>query len=199
MANKNYKFNSPLKSSWLNRNLILTLSLYFATYLVFGWLIASRVIEWTKLLSNSNIVTEQLSEIIHWGEFLFKQDMPLGIFLEEDFLLSFLKLLSLFVIIIITFLLSHPVALTTFLFQESINSDLKGFIAILSWSIILVFAFTSFDYLADLLVLIAVNILLRFDLRKLKYNNWQIILTTLFCATIAFSGGMLLFDHFSHH
>ena len=179
MANNNYNLKSSTKKSWFNRNLLLSLSLYLTTYTVFGWLIASR--------------------IVSWAEFVRKQNISIEIFLEEELLLSLSKLLALITIILITFFLSTPVALTTFLFQNSINSDVKGFISILLWSIILVFAFTSFDYFAHLLVLIAVNILLRLDLSKLRYRNWQIIVSILFCAAIAFSAGMMLFDFFSHH
>ena len=179
MANNNYKFGFRDKPSWINRNLLFSLSLYLSTYIVFGWLIASHTIV--------------------WADFLRQQDIPIEIFLEEEILLLLIKLLALITIIVITFFLSTPVALTTFLFKNSINSDVKGFISILLWSIILVFAFTSFDYFAHLLILIAANILLRLDLRKLHYRNWQIIVTILFCAAIAFSSGMLLFDFFSHH
>ena len=179
MANNNYKFKSSAQPSWISRNILLSLSLYFSTYIVFGWLIASKV--------------------VLWADFLRQQNIPIEILLEEELLFSSIKLLALVTTIVITFLLSTPIALTTFLFRNSIHSDLKGFLSILLWSIFLVFAFCSFDFLADLLVLISVNILLRIDLRKLKYRNWQIILTTVFCAAIAFSSGIILFDLFSHH
>ena len=179
MTNKNYDRDSQDKLSWLNSNFLLSFSLFFSTYTVLGWSIANQAILWAK--------------------FLHEQNIPIEIALEEDILLFLIKLFALLVIIIITFLLSTPVALTTFLFQESINSDLKGFLSILLWSVVLVFAFCSFDYFADFLVIISVNLLLRLDLKKLKYRNWQIILIILFFASIAFIVGVILFDFVSHH
>ena len=164
------------KSSWLDRNLLLSLSLFLTTYIVFGWLIASRA--------------------ILWADFLHQQNIPLQVALEEDFLLVLIKSLAFIIIIIITLLLSIPVALTTFLFEESVNSDLRAFFSILIWSLVLVFAFCYFHYFADFLIIISANILFKLDLQKLKYRNWQVILLSLFLATLAFTGGMIGFDLF---
>ncbi len=174
MSNKNYKFDSADNMSWLNHSLLLSSSIFVSTYTILGWSIASKALLWAKFLQEQNIAIE----------------IPL----EEDLLLSFIKLFALLVIIIITFLLGAPVTLTTFLFEDSIHSDTKGMVSLLFWSIVLVFAFSSFDYFADCLVIISANLLLRMDLQRFKYRNWQIIMITLLFASIAFSGGMVLFD-----
>ncbi len=164
--------------SWLDSNLLISLSLFLCNYTVLGWAIASSSSFWEKLLAQQNI--------------------SLLFLIEQDSLIFILKIVALFVIIAISLFLSTPVALITFIFEESINSDIKAFIAILFWSVILVFIFCSFDYFSDLLVVTATNILFRIDLQKLKYPNWLIRLIILGLAFIAFMSGVFLYDYFNN-
>lgn len=174
--NKN-SFSEDSSISWLDSNLLISLSLFLCTYLTLGWAIASTSEIWEKLLKQKNI--------------------PLLFFIEQDSFLLILKIVALFVIIAISLFLSTPVALITFVFEESINSDLKALLAILFWSVVLVFIFCSLEYFADLLVITATNILFRIDLQKLKYPNWLIRVIIFGLALLAFLSGVFLYDHFN--
>ncbi len=175
MPNNRYKLNSQNEDiSWLNSNLFLSSSLFLCTYLIFGWLIASNA--------------------LFWADLLHEQNVSLQVGLEDDLLLSLIKFLAVITIILITLALSTPIALTTFLFTKSINSDFKGLFSLLLWSIVLVFAFCYFGYFADFLVIVSANILLRLDLKKLKLSQWQIMLITIVFSVLAFITGMILFD-----
>lgn len=163
--------------SWLDTNLLLSFSLFFSTYGVVGWTIA-RVAD-------------------HWAMVITEQSTFINLLIQENFLPLIIKLLILLITVFISLILSSPLVLITFIFEESINSDLKAFIAILFWSIVLVFIFCSFDYFSHLLVITSSNILLRLDLQKLKYKNWQVLTFIFIVASTAFSLGFILFDFFS--
>lgn len=173
--NKN-SFNQDNYISWLDSNLLVSFILFLCTYLTLGWVIASTSKFWEKLLEQQNI--------------------SLLFLIQEDLLLFLIKIVVLFVTIAVSLFLSSPVGLITFIFEESINSDTKAFLAILFWSVVLVFIFCSFDYFADLLVITAANILFRIDLQKLKYPNWLIRIIILGLALLAFLGGVFLYEHF---
>lgn len=177
MPRKNNSLEKDDYNSWLNSNLLISLSLFLCTYTVLGWAIASTAGFWLFLLEQQNI--------------------SLTFLIEQDSLLFIIKIVALFVIITISLFLSTPVALITFVFEESINSDIKAFIAILFWSVLLVFIFCSFEYFADLLVVTAVNILFRLDLQKLKYPRWVVRLIIFTLAFLSFMSGVYLFDHFN--
>ena len=168
----------PNLDSWLETNLLLSSTLFFATHLVFGWLIASQAQTWAQLLH--------------------EQQMSLWLNLEKDVWLFVIQSVAVIVIILITLILSTPVALTTFLFEESTHSDFRGFFSILIWSIVLVFAFCSFGYFADFLVIISATLLFKLDLQKLKYPNWLVITIIMFLASLTFTGGMFLHYQFAH-
>ena len=178
MANKSPQSEDVSFRSWLDTNLLLSTALFLCTYIVFGWSIASKAEIWATLLHE-----QQLSALLS---------------LEKHIWVLMIKLVALVIIILITFVLSTPVALTTFLFEESIHSDFRGFFSILIWSIVLVFAFCSFGYFADFLVIISANILFKLDLQKLKFSNWQIIAFKTVLASMTFLGGMELYKLFTH-
>ncbi|MGI0480137.1 hypothetical protein ACN4EE_05025 [Geminocystis sp. CENA526] len=165
------------KTSWLHTNLLLSLILFLSTYGVVGWTMAG--------IAN------------HWAIVLREQNTFINLLIQEDLLPLIIKLLILVATVFISLILSSPLVLITFIFEESINSDLKAFIAILFWSIVLVFIFCSFDYFSHLLVIISSNILLRLDLQKLKYKNWQVLTLIFVLASTAFSFGFILFDFLS--
>ncbi|WP_330205211.1 hypothetical protein [Cyanobacterium sp. Dongsha4] len=177
MPRKNNSLEKDDYNSWLNSNLLISLCLFLCTYIVLGWAIASTAGFWLLLLKQQNI--------------------SITFLIEQDSLLFVIKIIALFVIITISLFLSTPVALITFVFEESINSDIKAFIAILFWSVLLVFIFCSFEYFADLLVVTAVNILFRLDLQKLKYPRWVVRLIIFTLAFLSFMSGVYLFDHFN--
>jgi hypothetical protein len=165
------------KTSWLDTNLLVSFFLFFSTYGVVGWM--------TARVAN------------HWAIVITEQNTLINLLIQKDFLPLIIKLLILFATIFISLILSSPLGLITFVFEESINSDVKAFIAILFWSIVLVFIFCSFDYFSHLLVITSSNILLRLDLQKLKYKNWQILTLIFVVSSTAFSLGFILFDFFS--
>lgn len=162
--------------SWLDTNLLLSFSLFFSTYGVVGWTIAKPANHWAMVIREQNTI--------------------INLLIQENFLPLIIKLLILLATVFISLILSSPLVLMTFIFEESLNSDLKAFIAILFWSIVLVFIFCSFDYFSDLLVIVSSNILLRLDLQKLKYKNWQVVTFIFIVASTAFSLGFILFDFF---
>lgn len=165
------------ESSWLDTNLLLSLSLFLCNYLILGWSIADLAGNWATILREENTLVSLL--------------------IEQDLLTLIIKLSFLAVTVFLSLILTTPIALITFIFEESINSDLKAFIAILFWSILLVFMFCYFDFFANLLVIMSSNILLKLDLKKLKYRNWQVICFILLMAFLAFCTGFILFDFFS--
>lgn len=175
MANKKDGNQDTIKQSWLTKNPWLSFTIFLCTYGVFGWSIANRAELWLIYLKEGgkSIVTS----------------------VEDDLLLLLIRLTALMVIIVISLSLTTPVALITFVFEESVSSDLKAFIYVLLWSVLAVFILCSFDFFADLLVLISANILLRLDLQNLSLKMWQIFLLIIFLATSAFVTGILLFDY----
>jgi hypothetical protein len=177
MPSKNSFNNFAKESSWLDKNILISLGIFLCTYGVLGWSIASIVESWASIINEHSIVTHFL--------------------LQDKVLLLIIKLLILAITVLVSLGLTSPLALMTFIFEESINSDLKAFIAIFVWSIILVFIFCSIDYFADLLVITSTNILLRLELQKSKFKNWQIFFVTLILAFIGFTLGMFLFNFFS--
>lgn len=162
--------------SWLNTNLLLSFCLFFCNYAVLGWMIAKVANRWAIVITEQNTII----------------NLPI----PENFLPLIIKLLILLATVFISLILSSLLVLITFIFEESIRSDLKAFIAILFWSIMLVFIFYSFHYFSYLLVIISSNILLRLDLQKLKYKNWQVLTFIFIVASTAFSLGFILFDLF---
>jgi hypothetical protein len=174
MPSKN-SFNNPGKdTSWLDKNLLLSLSIFLCTYTVLGWSISDD-------LQNS-------------AKMLREQSLSLDIVIEEDIVLWVTKILAFSVIILISLLLTTPIALITLVFEKSLDSDVKAFIAILFWSIALIFLFCSFDYFAYLLVITSATILFRLDLQKSKLKSWQIFFLIFILATISFTLGMFLFN-----
>lgn len=163
--------------SWLEGSFSLSFLLFFSTYTILGWAIASRVRSWYSFLEEKNLI-------------LFPE-------IGADSWFFILKLLALGVIISISLIFTNPVGLISFIFEESINSDVKAFIAILFWSILFVVIFCYFHYFADLLVVTSANILFRMDLDKLKYQSWLVTLIIIMLALVSFSLGVFAFDYFS--
>ncbi|MBL1211609.1 hypothetical protein [Geminocystis sp. GBBB08] len=178
MPSKNSFNNIKKETSWLDTNILFALSIFLSTYTVLGWAIANIVERWANIINEESIAIHLL--------------------IQENILLLIIRLLILAVTVLVSLILSSPLSVITFLFEKSINSDLKAFLAIFLWSIILVFIFCSIDYFADLLLIISTNILLRLDLQKLKLKSWQIFFLTFILASIGFSLGMFLFNFLSH-
>ncbi len=177
MARKKSWNDVEKQSSWIDKNFLISLSIFFCTYSILGWSIANIVDDWVNIVN--------------------KQSIAIHLLIQQNILLLIIKLFILIITIIISLILSSPLALISFIFEKSINSDLKAFFAILFWSVLLVFIFSSFDYFADLLVITSTNILLRIDLEKSNYKGWQIFFLTLILALGAFSIGVFLFNIFS--
>ena len=149
--------------------------LYSCIYLIIGWSIASR----------SEILIRNTRNIIdRWN-----------ILIDDDLLLMVIRAFSLILIMTISLMVMNPFSIITFIFEESISSDLKGFISVLVWSILLVFIFCYFDYFADILVITSSTILLSLDLEEKKIYGKSLIFLMVFIASIAFSLGVLMFDY----
>jgi hypothetical protein len=174
MANKKDSNNDLIQQSWLTKTPWLSFSVFLCTYGVFGWSLANQAELWLIYLQERG---ESITTSV-----------------EDEIILLLIRLTALMVVIFISLSLTTPVALITFVFEESVSSDLKAFIYIFLWSVLAVFILCSFDFFADLLVLISANILLRLDLQNLSLKMWQIFLLIIFLASIAFSSGVLLFD-----
>lgn len=174
MVKKQDVKNDEFEQSWLKKSSWLSLTIFFFTYGVFGWSFAD--------LSRS------------WLVYLREIGESFNIFLEDELLLLLIRLIALIVIIAISLSLTTPIALLTFVFEETISSEVKAFLYILLWSIIAVFILSSFDVFADLLVVISANILLRIDLQKERFSTWKVFLLMIFFATLAFTGGVIAFD-----
>lgn len=179
MPSKNSFNNLQKESSWLDKNLFLSFSIFLCTYIVLGWLIAD--------------------DLEHWAMVIREQSLSFHLVIEEDIGLWITRIFAFSILIFISLLLSTPIALITFVFEETINSDVKAFIAILFWSIALIFIFCYFDHFADLLVITSATILFRLDLQKSSFKNWQIFSFIFVLASIGFSLGMFLFHFLSPH
>ena len=175
MAKKNDYPYLTAEQSWLTKTPWLSALIFFCTYAVVGWKLAEK--------------SESL--ILFWQE----KGGNLGLYIEDDLLLILIRIFTLFLIILVSLSLTTPVALITFVFEESLNSDIKAFIYIFLWSIFAVFILCYFDFFADLLVIVSANILLRLDLQSLKLKMWQIIFLIIFLATIAFCSGLFLSEY----
>lgn len=164
------------KDSWLYGNLLISLILFVATYIVLGWVIASTAPFWQKLFSAENITIAYL---------IYLRAFPL-----------FFKLILLFLILGFSLFLTSPFSFIALFLEKSIDSDVKIFLSILFWSVILVFIFCSFDYFADLLVITSANLLLRMDLQKLGYPPWLVACIIVLIAIISFVIGFFCFEFF---
>lgn len=175
MAKKKDPNNDIIDQSWLTKTPWLSSAVFLCTYGVFGWTLARKAGLW----------------LIYFKE----RGESLNIFITDEILLLLIHLSALIVVILISLSLTTPVALITFVFEESVSSDLKAFIYIFLWSVLAVFILCSFDLFADLLVVISANLLLRLDLQNLSFKMWQIFVLIIFLATIAFASGVLLFEY----
>lgn len=160
--------------SWLEKMPWLSLCILFLTYMLFGWSITEQALSWTELL-------------LETGE-------NINLLIEEDTILVSIHLIALATIIIITFFLTTPIALITFVYKESVGSDVKAFISVFVWSLFLVIIVCYFSFFADFFVMISAAILARFDLQKLGCKNWQTFIIILFLAISAFSVGVVSFQ-----
>jgi hypothetical protein len=164
--------------SWLQKTPWLSLSIFMATYTVFGWSMARVAESWTSYLS-------KIGE--NWGWFI-----------EEEAIFVSVHLLAIVVVILISFSLTIPIALVTFVFRESIGSNIKGLISILLCSLLFVFMISSLNYFADLLVMISAAILTRLDLLKLGCKNWQIFFIIFLLGSFACGLGIIIFRWQNH-
>ncbi len=159
--------------SWLERTPWLSIVFLLITYAVFGWLFARNTDLWVSYLL-------ELGESWAW-------------FLEQKAIFITIHILAIIVIILISLSLTTPIALLTFVFKETIGSNLKGFISILIWSLVLVIVLSSIHYFANLLVMISSSILVRLDLLRLGCKNWQIFLIIALLGSTAFGLGVISF------
>ncbi|MCS6942667.1 MAG: hypothetical protein NZ901_08640 [Geminocystis sp.] len=164
------------RDSWLYGNLLISLVLFVATYIVLGWVIASTTPFWQKLFSAESITIAYL---------IYLRAFPL-----------LFKLILLFLIIGFSLFITSPFTFIALFLEKSINSDVKIFLSILFWSVVLVFVFCSFDYFADLLVITSANLLLRMDLQKLGYPSWLVVCIIVLIAIISFMIGVFCFEFF---
>lgn len=159
--------------SWLEKTPWLSLLILCLTYAVFGWSISSSVDSW----SDSILETAQNIDLL----------------IEKELIAITIHLLALAVIVLISLFLTTPVALITFVFQESIDSDFKASIALFLWSFIAVIIFCFWNYFADLMVMISAGILVKLDLQKLGCKSWQVFLIIILGASLSFFFGVMSF------
>ncbi|MGY6528573.1 MAG: hypothetical protein ACXITR_01460 [Cyanobacterium sp.] len=176
MAKKKAKDSSSENTiSWVGKKWWLSLFLYSSIYLIIGWSVANR----------SEILIRNARGLINrWN-----------IIIDDDLLLIIIRILSLILVVTISLMVMNPFSIITFIFEESISSDLKGFISVLIWSILLVFIFCYFDYFADILVITSATILVSLDLEEKKIYGKQLIFIMVSIASITFSLGVLMFDY----
>lgn len=162
-------------TSWVETKLWLPLLVYAGIYGVVGWSVAGSSDDFIEVVSG----------------FMARWNLAM----EDELLVIIIRVLSLVMVIGLSLAVLNPLSIVTFVFEESINSDLKSFIAILIWSILLVFAFCNFDYFANLLVIASATILLHLDLQERNIKPEKVILLMVILASIAFSLGSFLFDY----
>jgi hypothetical protein len=160
--------------SWLEKMPWLSLLILFITYMLFGWSITQKSESLIKVLLNT-------------GE-------NLNLLIEKDTILLAIHLLALATIIIITFFLTTPIALITFVYKGTISSDLTAIISVFGWSLLLVIIACYFSFFADFLVMISASILARLDLQKLGCKSRETFLIILILASIAFALGVFSFQ-----
>jgi hypothetical protein len=166
-----------ISTSWLEKIPWLSVLILFITYAAFGWSISQASQSW-------------IQSILETGQ-------TLEFTLEEELVTLSIRLLALAAIVIISLLLTIPIAVITFTFQKSLRSDLTTFISSFVWCFLLVLMICSFDDFANLLVIISAALLVRLDFQKLGCTNWQIFLIILGVCSLAFALGMISFE-FQH-
>lgn len=162
------------KISWVEKKLWLSSLLYCFIYWVVGW----------NTADTTETRTSALTEVLD----------KFSLELSDNSSILLGKVLILGVFISLSLLFVHPLSMVTFVFEESINSDVKGFITILFWSLLLVFMLCYFRYFADILVVTSSTILFRFDLKSQKVSFWQIVTITITLAIVFYTAGV-----FSHN
>lgn len=162
-------------SSWVEKKSWLALCLYCCIYGTIGWSVASR----------SNVVSQGVRRLINnWN-----------LLIDDSLLTIMVRVLSLLLIMGASLAVINPLSIITFIFEESINSDLKAFVAILFWSILLVVIFCYFGYFTDILVVTSSSILFHFDLQEKKVYGIKNISLMIFIASVTFGLGILVFDY----
>ncbi|AFZ46822.1 hypothetical protein Cyast_0850 [Cyanobacterium stanieri PCC 7202] len=162
-------------NSWVEKKSWLALYLYSCIYGTIGWSVASR----------SNVLSQGVRRFINnWN-----------LLIDDSLLTVMVRVLSLLLIMGASLAVINPLSIITFIFEESINSDLKAFVAILFWSILLVVIFCYFGYFADILVVTSSSILLHFDLQEKKIDGFKNIALMVFIASVTFGLGIFIFDY----
>lgn len=160
--------------SWLEKIPWLSLFLLFLTYAVFGWSISKQ----------SHL----------WKESILDMAQNFGFSLEDDLIMISIHVLALAIIVLIALLLTTPITLVTFVYKESIGSNIKAVISVFIWSFVLVMILCFFDHFANLLVMISAAILVRLDLQKMGYKVWQVFFIIGGLAIIGFALGIISFE-----
>ncbi|MBE9223434.1 hypothetical protein IQ215_12075 [Cyanobacterium stanieri LEGE 03274] len=161
--------------SWVDKKPWLSLFLYSCIYGIIGWSVASR----------SEFLMRNVRDLIdNWN-----------ILIADDLLLIFIRIFSLILIVAISLMVMNPFSLITFIFEESVSSDLKSFVSVLVWSVLLVFVFCNFDYFTDFLVVASATILVTLDLEERKIYGKKLICIMVLIASIMFSLGAFTFDY----
>lgn len=158
--------------SWLEKNPCLSIFILIITHVLFGW-----------------SIYDEAYSLINW---IMATGVDINLLLEKELVIYLIHLLVLIIVIFVSLFLTTPVALITFVFKESIGSDIKATISVLLWSFFLVLIICYLNFFANLLVIISAGILVKLDLQKMGFKKWQVFLFIIILSSLSFSLGAIL-------
>ncbi len=159
--------------SWLIKFPLLSLSVVFATYCVFGWNVGSA----------ASTLTHSMVE----------QGRTWGWLLEENAVFLGLHIMAGVLVLMITASLAAPVAIITVVFGSGFKSDTRAMVAVLLWSFAVVVMFSWLNYFVRFLVLLCAAILGKLELQSQGYPQWQVLLTLMIICLGGFGLGLVAF------
>lgn len=134
---------------------ILSLTILFLIYAVFGWLISTATSEWLEFLYQMAGEPEQGS----WLATLLSRWM--------------LWTLAACLIILLALVFTAPSSLVRSLFTSLIQSDSRAFLSVIILAFAAVLLLTWITYLVRLIVLLAAGALARLELQGANCGEWQ--------------------------
>lgn len=159
--------------NWLIKFPLLSLSVVFATYGVFGWNVGDSAASLTRNL---------LAQGETWGWLL-----------EYDVVFLGLHILAGVLVLAIAASLIAPVAIITVVFGSGFKSDNRAMITVLLWSFAIVLMFSWLSYFVRLLVLLCAAILGKLQLQSQGYRQWQVLTILIIICLGGFGLGLASF------
>ncbi len=159
--------------AWLINSPLLSLSIVFATYCIFGWNVGNNALSLTHSL--------------------VEQGKTWGWLLEYDTVFLGLHILAGILVLSITASLVAPVALITIVFGSGFKSDNRAMVSVLWWTFAVVLMVCWLGYFVRILVLLCAAVLGKLELQNQRYPQWQVLLMLMMICLGGFGLGLFAF------